>query len=100
MPSTYKLLPVVSDYCTGCRICVDACEHDCLGMVWDFSTLQHPDLCHSDGVCMQACPEDAIRMEWTESPGPHTTGEWREQTDLPATDRSPGFLARLFGKRF
>ncbi len=64
-PGSYKLLPVFSEsYCTGCNLCVEACDRSCLEMVWDFATLKRPSDCDSEGNCMDVCPEEVIRMDW------------------------------------
>lgn len=82
-PAPYKLLPVIStDYCTGCASCVEACDHECLEMVWSFATLQRPHDCGSEGICMDACPHDVIRMEWVSMEGKPTVGRWRETPEL------------------
>lgn len=74
-----KWLPVISqNYCTGCSLCVKACEHECLGLVWDFATLQRPQDCHSDGKCVEACPEGCIQMDWLPVSEEKRVGSWRE----------------------
>jgi Pyruvate/2-oxoacid:ferredoxin oxidoreductase delta subunit len=85
MSAAYKLLPVITDYCHGCGLCVDACEHGCLNMVWDFARLKVPADCGSEGICTDVCPQDAIRMEWVETNGDHTIGEWCDEP--PAKER-------------
>lgn len=76
---SYKWVPVISqDYCTGCAKCVNACEHECLGMVWDYPVLQRPADCHSDGACVDACPEECMRMDWVPTTGDQRLGFWSE----------------------
>ncbi|MBI3461858.1 MAG: hypothetical protein HY000_02195 [Planctomycetes bacterium] len=74
-----KWLPVISrDHCTGCALCLNACNSGCIEMVWDFATLTHPQDCGSEGHCAAACPEDVIRMEWVPATGDRQVGVWRE----------------------
>lgn len=86
MPAVFKRLPVITDYCHGCGLCVEACEHGCLEMVWDFAKLGVPTDCGSEGICMDVCPQDAIHMEWIETTGDPSIGEWKNE--LPPTSRS------------
>lgn len=77
-PRCYKWIPVVEqDRCTGCGLCVDACDNGCLGMVWSYATLLGPDDCGSEGSCIPVCPDDAIHMEWVVLVGNPKTGQWR-----------------------
>ncbi len=89
----YKWLPVPSDYCTGCGKCVKACPHACLGLVWDFAKLEHPENCVSEGDCVEVCPHDGIKMEWVKTTASRDTGTWR---DDPPPRSDPGtLLSRL-----
>ncbi len=75
--SDSKWLPVIDrDYCNGCNACVEACDHHCLGLVWDFATLLRADACGSEGTCIAACPEGLIRMEWVPITGDPKNGRW------------------------
>jgi NAD-dependent dihydropyrimidine dehydrogenase PreA subunit len=96
MPTAYKWLPVITDYCHGCGLCVEACEHNCLGMVWDFAKLGAPADCGSEGACMDVCSQEAIHMEWIETIGDHAIGQWCDER--PAVHKPQksfwGFLGR------
>lgn len=90
----YKLVPVITDFCTGCGKCVDKCPHNCLKPVWDFATLVHPDTCTSVGDCIQVCEDDAIHMEWVKQTGDVKVGEW---CDKPPQRIRKGLWAKLRG---
>jgi ferredoxin len=78
-----KWLPVIdTDSCTGCRRCVEACDRQCLEMIWEFATLVDPARCDSEGGCAAACPHGVIQMKWAPSTGDPQVGQWR------ATDAS------------
>lgn len=81
-----KWLPVIdTGACTGCGVCIEACEHQCLGMAaWSFAVLERPEACHSDGACRDACPHEVIRMDWVPMTAPSASGIWRH-TGLAAT---------------
>jgi MinD superfamily P-loop ATPase len=96
MATAYKWLPVVNeDCCTGCGKCVEACDNDCLQLVWSYANLVGPVMCGSEGTCQEACPEEAIHMEWVSTPGDQQHGRWQVRPDtlLPA---SSGWTARMF----
>jgi len=70
-----KWLPVINrDYCNGCNLCVQVCSHGCLGLVWDFSTVLHPELCDGEGNCMNVCPDHLITLQWVPFEGPSVRG--------------------------
>lgn len=53
--------PVISvEDCTGCGICVDACEHDVIEVVDDVATVVNSDNCIACDECKGECPSDAI----------------------------------------
>ena len=53
-------VPVVDDQkCTGCGVCVEACEFNAIGSIGS-GVLVFPELCHGCGACWKLCPEDAI----------------------------------------
>jgi len=87
IPGSYKWLPVIAhDYCTGCALCVEACDHGCLEMVWDFATLQRAQDCGSEGHCMAACPDDVIRMDWVSMDKENFIGRWKTEENLATTN--------------
>ena len=94
--TAHKWLPVVSDYCTGCAKCVDACPHGCLDLVWEFATLPRPEDCVSEGVCVTVCRENAIRMEWVKANTSQEVGCWCEAPE-PLPSRPRNWLGGWFG---
>ena len=77
-PVVLKWLPVIDrDYCTGCGLCMEACDHCCLGLVWDFATLLRPEACGSEGQCVPVCKEKLIHMEWVAATGDQHVGRWK-----------------------
>jgi NAD-dependent dihydropyrimidine dehydrogenase PreA subunit len=98
MPTDYKWLPVVSDYCTGCGKCVEICPHECLGLVWEFATLQRAEDCVSEGDCVEVCPHEGIRMEWVETTGNQDIGRWSDTLEAVPSAQT-GWLRCLFQKR-
>jgi NAD-dependent dihydropyrimidine dehydrogenase PreA subunit len=51
---------ILEDECSGCGICVDACEHSVLELVGDVATVAHDDACTGCAACMEECPMGAI----------------------------------------
>ncbi len=50
-----------ADECTGCGLCVDECEAECLEMNdEDVATLARPDDCTGCGTCEENCPSEAV----------------------------------------
>jgi len=99
MTRNHKWVPVVTDYCTGCGSCVEACPHGCLELVWDFATLQRSDACIGDGHCVEACPqEECIQMEWVAATGSQEVGRWCESPE-PTAPAPTSWLGSLFRKR-
>ena len=68
-----------TDGCSGCGLCLEACEHGCFEMVWDFATLVRPESCEGEGQCAQACREEVIRMGWVSLAGDRRAGTRRER---------------------
>lgn len=99
MSRNHKWVPVVTDYCTGCGNCVEACPHDCLELVWDFATLQRSDACIGDGHCVDACPqEECIRMDWVAATGNQEVGLWSNGS-VPAPRTAMSWLGSVFQRR-
>jgi NAD-dependent dihydropyrimidine dehydrogenase PreA subunit len=85
----YKWLPVIAqDRCTGCALCVDACDHGCLELIWAFATLTRPGDCGSEGTCADVCPEHLIDMAWVAAAGDPRQGRWRPWDNPPVGERS------------
>ncbi|MCK4438302.1 4Fe-4S binding protein, partial [Candidatus Bathyarchaeota archaeon] len=48
----------VTDTCTGCGVCVDACPFGAIDMVNDKAVIN--EACRACGQCIDACPVGAI----------------------------------------
>ena len=56
--------PIIdSDECTGCGLCVDACEQECLDLVDDICSIVKMEACIGCGDCVEECPVEAIKLE-------------------------------------
>ncbi|MBN1288056.1 MAG: 4Fe-4S binding protein [Actinobacteria bacterium] len=56
--------PVISeDDCTGCGLCIDVCEQECLDLVDDVCKLVKPEACIGCADCEDECPVEAIQMQ-------------------------------------
>ena len=78
-PESLKKLPVIDrGLCTGCGLCLAACEHGCLAFSWNLADLIHPECCTSEGHCAAACPDGFIEMKWVAAKGERGVGEWNE----------------------
>lgn len=95
---SYKRVPVITDFCTGCGKCVDACPHACLKPVWDFATLVAPDTCTSVCDCIVVCEDDAIHMRWVKMKGDVKVGEWCDNPPKPVSKGWKSILMGLFGE--
>ncbi|MEW6304794.1 MAG: 4Fe-4S binding protein [Verrucomicrobiota bacterium] len=98
--TAYKRIPVITDDCSGCGLCVKACDRSCIGLVWDFAKFQNAHDCGSCGHCMEACPNDVIHMDWIETTGDRAIGLWRDTLPEPEPVAEPkNWLLSWFGKR-
>ena len=53
--------PIINeDECSGCGICVDACENGVLELVDDKAAVVNDDECTACATCMEECPMGAI----------------------------------------
>jgi NAD-dependent dihydropyrimidine dehydrogenase PreA subunit len=94
--TAYKWLPAIDqDACTGCGGCVQVCPRKCLDLIWDFSTLKHPQDCCSEGHCVPACPQKIIRMDWIHLTGDRAVGQWREIAERQHADPRAGRFSLL-----
>lgn len=56
--------PVVdAEECTGCGLCIDVCEHECLDLVDDIASMVNAEACIGCGDCAEECPVEAVAME-------------------------------------
>ena len=55
----------VTDACTGCGVCVDACPFEAIDMVNDKAVIN--EACRACGQCVDACPVGAIVMSEAEA---------------------------------
>jgi Na+-translocating ferredoxin:NAD+ oxidoreductase RNF subunit RnfB len=78
----YKWMPVVlSEQCTGCGLCVDACGPKSLTMVDGIAVLAFPETCGSEEHCISACRDDAIQMASLPFSGDRSVGKWSENIE-------------------
>lgn len=90
-----RWLPVIdAESCTGCGRCLEACEHGCLGMVWEFATLLRPSDCGGEGQCVEVCREGLIRMDWVSARGAEQVGRGQE-CSAPTLDQEETARALL-----
>jgi ferredoxin len=58
-----NFIPIASDDCTLCGICVDRCFLDALSLDEDAGkSMVDPEKCIGCGVCAITCPEEALRL--------------------------------------
>ncbi len=59
--------PVVSGkYCTGCGLCIRACDHDAIKIV-DNVAIIDPVRCAGCSRCITICPTKTINIQWNEA---------------------------------
>ena len=75
----YKWVPVVeAGNCSGCGVCIEACESQCLEVQDCLAVLSAPGNCTSDEACVPVCPTEAIQMQWVEMEADGVIGKWSE----------------------
>lgn len=73
----YKWVPIIDgSNCSGCGVCVEACETQCLEVQDCLAVLSTPGNCTSDEACLPSCPTEAIQMHWVEVEGDQSVGKW------------------------
>jgi len=86
-----KWMPaILADRCTGCGLCVDACDPKSLAMVDGIAVLTLPDTCGSEEHCIAACRDEAIQMAWLPFSGDRAVGRWsdaEEPKPIPCADQ-------------
>lgn len=99
--AAYKWVPVIDrDACTGCGLCVSACDRNCIELVWDFATFTRAGDCGSCGHCQESCQHDVLRMGWMKITGSPAVGQWCEKPMLsPALAQPKHWLFGLFARR-
>jgi Na+-translocating ferredoxin:NAD+ oxidoreductase RNF subunit RnfB len=75
----YKWMPVISEECNGCGLCVEACGPKSLAIENEAAALVLPETCGSEEHCIGLCPVDAIKMAWVPFEGDKSRGQWRNQ---------------------
>jgi uncharacterized Fe-S center protein len=86
-----KWLPaVLEERCTGCALCIEACDSECLEMDRRLAVLSSSDSCGSDAECVEVCADGAMEMRWVELEGDPAVGRWSEtaEEEPSATRRS------------
>lgn len=88
----HKWMPIIlTDRCTGCGLCVDACGPRSLAMLDGIAVLTLPDTCGSEEHCILACPDEAIQMAWLPFWGDRTVGRWSNEAEpipVPSSDEA------------
>jgi len=62
-----KIITIDQEKCTGCGLCVTACQEGAIGLVDGKAQLLRDDYCDGLGNCLPACPVDAISFETHEA---------------------------------
>ena len=63
-----QMIKIDEEKCSGCGLCIDACQEGALALVDGKAKLVREDYCDGLGNCLPACPEDAISFETREAP--------------------------------
>ncbi|HFL2476806.1 TPA: ATP-binding protein [Clostridioides difficile] len=62
-----KIIKIDEEKCNGCRLCVEACHEEAIGMVNGKAKLLRDDYCDGLGDCLPTCPTNAISFEYREA---------------------------------
>ena len=55
-----EVIVIDEERCNGCRMCVDACPEEALGLIKKKAAVNHAS-CALCGTCIDICPERAIQ---------------------------------------
>ena len=58
-----KVIRIDEDKCTGCGLCVSACEGKALGLVNGKAKPLRKEYCDGVGNCLPLCPAQAVSFE-------------------------------------
>lgn len=64
-----KVIKIDEDRCSGCGLCVDACQEGAIALVNGKARLVRDDYCDGLGNCLPVCPAGAITLEEQETAG-------------------------------
>ena len=73
-------LKIISEKCTGCGQCVDACPYDGIELAEAIAAFKEG--CNLCGACKEACPVEAIVEEEAEQPAAAPAAELAEHKDV------------------
>lgn len=63
-----QIIAIDRDLCSGCGLCVDACQEGAIGLVDGKAMLLREDHCDGLGNCLPGCPTGAISFTMVETP--------------------------------